>query len=529
MTVTARRLTDGAVIAGLMAASAALSLATIANRPETTSTAFLFQDEGLNLVVADTLLSGGSLYRDVAYLYGPIPAYLHAGFAAVFGNTPIAYVRLLVLISCLDVGLAYALLRRAAGVPIATAMTVGGIFTLALIPGSIVGGLTSSIYVPLERTVLLLLALAWEPPVARHVGRSLLIGSILGMWQGVRFGAAVVAGGSILLIDATYLAASGISQSILRGWARSLGAIAAGFVGLQLMWIVCAFSTLPREMAWDTVWPVYLLRSYSSWVTPEIRWLQWLGWRFMIAQYLVPLTAAVLGLVGLAGWVIAVRRDANPGLPGGVASAGAIFIPLCFFGIGCFGYFRTVFHFRQFMWALIPAAAWQLQRRGAALRIATAVLWAPGTATMFRHALLSAAIAPPMVTVSLPSGGTIAASPPLAKRVEFLQKFISTETAGAPVMYLAGAGGWYGAYKIPHATRHVWFEGFDVIRPYEEQAFLESLNRTAALIACDRIDKPWPSADGLPVLPFPPPIADAIRQRLVFWTSEAGCRVYRIR
>ena len=73
MTVEARRLTDGAVIAGLMAASAALSLATIANRPETTNTAFLFQDQGLNLVVADTLLSGGCLYRDVAFLYGPIP------------------------------------------------------------------------------------------------------------------------------------------------------------------------------------------------------------------------------------------------------------------------------------------------------------------------------------------------------------------------------------------------------------------------------------------------------------------------
>jgi hypothetical protein len=529
MTVAARRLTDGAVIAGLMAASAALSLATIANRPETTNTAFLFQDQGLNLVVADTLLSGGSLYRDVVYLYGPIPAYLHAGFAALFGNTPIAYVRLLMLISCLDVGLAYALMRRAAGIPVATAMTVGGIFTLALIPGSIVGGLTSSVYVPLERTVLLLLALAWEAPVARGAGRSFLLGSILGTLQGVRFGAAAIAGASILLIDVLYVATAGILPSALRAWARSLAAIAAGFIGLELIWIVHAFSTLPAEIASDTVWPVYLLRSYSSWVTSEIRWLQWLGWRFMIVQYLVPLTAGVLGLVGLAGWVIGVRRDAGRGLHDGVASAGAIFIPLCFYGLACFGYFRQVFHFRQFMWALVPAAAWELQRRGATLRIATTVLWAPGAVAMFRYALLSAAMAPATVTVSLPSGGTIAATPALADRIAFLKRFTSTETAGAPVMYLAGGGGWYGAYKIPHATRHVWFEGFDVIRPYEEQAFLEALNRTAALIVCDRNDQTWPSAGGLPVLPFPPSIADAIRQRLVFWTSGAGCRVYHIR
>jgi hypothetical protein len=57
-----------------------------------------------------------------------------------------------------------------------------------------------------------------------------------------------------------------------------------------------------------------------------------------------------------------------------VALAGAIFIPLFFFGVGCFGYFRTVFHFRQFMWALIPAAAWELQRRGTAARVVTAAI-----------------------------------------------------------------------------------------------------------------------------------------------------------
>jgi hypothetical protein len=528
MTVTARRLTDGAVIAGLMAAGAALSLATIANRPETTGTAYLFQDEGLNLVVADTLLSGGSLYRDIAFLYGPIPAYVHAGVAALFGNTPYAYLRLLVLISCLDVGLAYALLRRAAAIPVATAITVGGIFTLALTPGSIVGGLTSSVYVPLERTVLLLLALAWEAPGVRGLGRSVLIGLILGTWQGVRFGAAAVAGASILLIDLIYLAAAGISPSALRDWARSLAAIAVGFIALELVWIVSAFSTLPSEIASDTVWPVYLLRSYSSWVTPEIRWPQWLGWRFMIAQYLVPLTAAVLGLAGLTGWVAAVRRQASRGTSAGVVSAGAVFIPLCFYLLGCFGYFRTVFHFRQFMWALIPAAAWELQRRGAATRIATAALWSPGAATMFRHALLAGAMAP-MVAVSLPSGGTIGATPALADRIAFLKRFTSTEAAGAPVIYLAGGGGWYGAYQIPHATRHVWFEGFDTIRPYEERAFLEALNRTPALIVCDRNDQTWPSAGGLPVLPFPPSIADAIRKRLVPWTSGAGCRVYHIR
>ena len=271
-----------------------------------------------------------------------------------------------------------------------------------------------------------------------------------------------------------------------------------------------------------------LLRSYSSWVTSEIRWLQWLGWRFMVAQYLVPLTAAVLGLAGLAGWVIAVRRDADRGASGGSPGRRDIH-PVVFLWTRLLRLFPDRVHFRQFMWALIPATAWALQPRGTATRIATAAISGPGAVTMFRHTLLAAAIAPPMVTVSLPSGGTIAATPALAERIAFLKAFTSTETAGAPVMYLAGGGGWYAAFKVPHATRHVWFEGFDVIRPYEEQAFLEALDRTAALIVCDRNDQPWPSAGGLPVLPFPPSIADAIRQRLVLWTSGAGCRVYHIR
>ena len=60
---------------------------------------YLFGDEGHNLLVADTLLSGGRLYRDVFSQYGPIPAYLHALFARILGNTPFAYLSYLALVS----------------------------------------------------------------------------------------------------------------------------------------------------------------------------------------------------------------------------------------------------------------------------------------------------------------------------------------------------------------------------------------------------------------------------------------------
>ena len=67
---------------------------------------FLFDDEGQNLLIVHTILSGGALYRDVYSQYGPIPAYVHALVARVFGNTPLVYLSLLAVVSSANVGLA---------------------------------------------------------------------------------------------------------------------------------------------------------------------------------------------------------------------------------------------------------------------------------------------------------------------------------------------------------------------------------------------------------------------------------------
>jgi hypothetical protein len=246
----------------------------------------------------------------------------------------------------------------------------------------------------------------------------------------------------------------------------------------------------------------------------------------VITQYLLPASAAVIGLVAVARWVITLRhapvryRD---------ALAGGTFIPLFFFILACFGFFRHVFHFRQFMWALVPATAWLIERSPNFVRWTTALLWAPGLLTMLRSALLASTIVPATVALTLPSGGTLHAAPALADRVAFLERFASNDARGLPIVYLAGASGWYAAYRISHATRHTWWEGFDAPRPYEQQAFLDSLSHTAALIVCDRDGQAWPSESGLPALPFSPKLADAIRPRLVFWMNQAGCHVYHIR
>jgi hypothetical protein len=494
----------------------ALSIATIVHRPQSTiNTAFVFQDEGLNLLVASELASGAVLYRDLAYPYGPIPAYAHAAFAALFGNTPLAYLWFVSLLSSATIGLSYWVIRRAAAVPTAAFVAFVGMITAAIVPGSLIGGQTTAAYVSFERAMLLLAALLWRAPAWRPAKQSIAIGVALGVWQGVRFGGALVAGASVVVLDAASLVSSRVDRPAVATWLRSLAAIAAGFAVVEAAWIAIAFAMLPPAVARDTIWPSYMLETYAGWVTAEFRWLPWAGWRLFVAQYLVPCSAGLLGAIGLYRWSAGQgQRD-----------DGALFLPLIFFAVGCASYFRQVHHFRQFMWTLVPASAWELQRRGVTWRTALAVLWAPAFVTLLRSSL-SAGAAPALVSVALPAGGTIVATPPLAARLEFLQRFVASEAANAAVIYLDSGAGWYNAYRVPHATRHVWFAGFDAVRPYEEGGFVDALDRTAAVIECEKDDRPVNGSE--PRLPFSPAINGALRPRLHLWTAGAGCRIYRL-
>jgi hypothetical protein len=534
---------DTVAVVVLGAAGFGLSTAAIVGRSGASqSIGFLFGDEGHNLLVAHTLLSGGSLYSSVFYPYGPIPAYAHAAAAWIFGNTPLAYLFFLAAVSALNVGLAYTLIRRAANRPVAVFVAVMGVLPLGLVPGSLVGGYTVSAYIPIERTMLLLVALAWTGPGGRSLGRSILIGCLLGAWQGVRFGGAAVAGGAILVIDAVSVgmegpggegaARRGFRMASLRAWAGSLLAIGAAFCAVEVAWTIYAFSTLPRGPALDVLWPWFMLQSYS-WVPVALRWLSWGGWRLMLGQYLLPLSAVALGLVGLRRWsAVAPGSATDSRVRSAWADQGAVFVLMCFYGIGCCFYFRMVHHFRGFLWALVPAAAWELQRRGGVVRAGVACLWFPGFATMLRAILAPAVAVSPLVTVRLPSGGAIHTSAPMPERIRFLDRF-AAEVPGAPVLFVPGrygsASGWYYAYHVAHATRHTWFFAPNLIRPYEEAAFIEALSRTVAFIECDDDQGNGVLAGRGLDLVFPPAVSRVILSRMEPWKSEAGCRIHHLR
>jgi hypothetical protein len=514
---------DAAALVGFCAASVALSAAAIVRRPDLVMGAdFLFQDVGHNLLVADRLLSGQSLYRDVFYPYGPISAYIYTATAFLFGNTPTTYLALLAAISGVNACLAFILVRRAAG--LTTAILVGiGLLALLPIPGAIAGGFTVSPHLVLERTLLLVVALCWAP-IGRTRRSSVLLGATLGVWQGVKFGGALPAGAAIVLLDTLSVLALGLSQSRLRAMVGSWLWILAAFVAIELGWVFLAFRTGPPALALDIMFPLYIFRAYSV-VTPDIRWPLWAGWRLAVGQYLLPLSAGAVAVVGFFSWLRSLRRGTHAESDG-QATGGGIFVPLLFFAISTFTYFRHVYHFQQFLWALVPAAAWQLHRVASMARMAALLAWAPGLLMVLRSACLTL---PPkaMVHVSLPTGGSIMVDPLMATRIAFLRKLASEEADGAAVLYVPIGSGWQFAFRVPSTTRHTWFFAPQVVRPFEEDDFLRSLDQARALVTCD---VPGTPEKPLPVFfPLPPEIAAEAYRHVEPWMVGAGCRVFRIR
>ena len=219
----------------------------------------------------------------------------------------------------------------------------------------------------------------------------------------------------------------------------------------------------------------------------------WAGWRLAVGQYLLPFGASAVAVVGFFNWLRSLRRGTHAGSDG-QATGGGIFEPLLFFAISTFTYFRHVYHFQQFLWALVPAAAWQLQRVAPMARTAALLAWAPGLLIVLRSACLTL---PPkaMVHVSLPAGGNIMVDPLMATRISFLRRLASEEAGGAPGPYAPMGSGWHFAYRVPSTTRHTWFFAPQVVRPYEQDDFLRSLDRTSALVTCD--------VPGTPETPLP--------------------------
>src|ERR1043166_7121179 len=142
-------------------------------------------------------------------------------------------------------------MRRAADAGVAAFVTLVGIVTTTIEPGSLIGGLTTAAYVPVERAALLACALCWTSPHRRTNRHAIAIGAVLGLWQAIRFGGAFVAGAAILIVDACSIAADPAMRRSIASWLRSSALIAATFIAFEVLWIALAFGALPRGVARD--------------------------------------------------------------------------------------------------------------------------------------------------------------------------------------------------------------------------------------------------------------------------------------
>ena len=530
-------LADRLLVSLLLLTGAAIGTAAIVVRPDLTRGAgFLFGDEGFSLYVAEQLLRGRALYVDVAYMYGFVPAFLYAGWAFVFGNTPSAYLAFHLVVSLANTALAYALVRRFAATPTAALVCFAGLLPLLIVPGAIVGGYISSPYQPLERTLMLVAALVWRSPLERTPARGAALGALLGSFHAIRFGTGAFMLLAVLLVDAAVILFR--RRGRRQEWIRAAGALVAAFLAMEAVIVALLFAWLPVSIAADVAWPAYMLRAFDE--ASAHRWPAWEGWRAFAGQYLTVLSAVALTIAAFAlrPWstggsrplpaASAFRRQIEgPPLHG--EHAAALFVCAVFFLFGCLWFFRSVHHFRQFAWTLVIPAAWALQRHSS-LRALACVLWLPMCALLLR----SVAVTPPHAfeSVTLADGGTVALPAHARQRVETLARLLQNEGSGAAAaLMIPNGAGFHAAFDVPAAGRHVFFfQG--AVQPDEIPRTIAQFREVRALVVCapGEPDAANPR-ESLNLFPsyFPRELANSLQSRIAkrVW-SDGDCGLFRL-
>lgn len=490
---------------------AALSLcvsgAFILGRPELyQSAAFLFGDDGMNLLAADRLIHGTRLYAQLAYPYGPIPIRIYAELSRLTGNTPSAYLWTLAAGSACSVWLASWLISRAVGARLTIAIAIVALVPTMPIPGAFIGGYTSSIYYPFERLVLLVILLLWRPLTERSLARSAAIGALCGLGQGVRFGTMPVLFAAVVLMDVPALLRSRSRAGAL----RSIGCCLAALATAEVVWTVWAFSSLPAGVARQFLWPTQLWETHQTSGMP--RYPSWHGWRAATTQYLMPGAAFVLAMFACVRHEVRQWRGTHDD-----AYDGAAAVATCFYLLGVLGFFRDEHHFRQFAWLLVVGAAPAVRdvipiAKAACGLVCAPALW-PIVTGLVAHAPAD------LVRVTVPRGYELLLSSTFAARVDFLAPFAHD----GPVIFMPNGTGWLYGYGVPYATRHAWFYSPTVVRSFETDAFLRDASQARVVIDC---------ADDLHAAaewPLPDDLRRRLQSEFVKSSSGAGCRVWKHR
>ena len=442
---------------------------------------FLFQDQGVNLYLADRLLDGEMLYRDVASQYGPVPAYGYALFAWIFGNSVETYFLWLALGSTVTMLLAYLAMVRFASAATSVVVTLFVVLPWALVPGSNVAGFTSNAYIPVEQICLLLVVLAWTPPTRRSLRRAAAMGALLGLWQSVKFGGAIFFVPAILLADVIYLAAAHRGEAVreLRGLAVRTAVMLGVLPAVEAVRVGALYAAMPAEVAFDAAWPAYLVEAYDT--LPQFMYMR-NSWRYFVDRAQLGAIPILLALAGLV-WSVSRASRSDEGRRD-LAGCLTLSLGLFFYAFASLRYFAHVPLFLQYFWCALFGGALFLDRLRLPFRVVIALLLTPGIFYVAKNVYWTPRDAQ-VEGYRTPSGDVLYLHAGEVRRVEAIRRAIPAGESGPlPVLFVARdltGSGFATLFDLPAPLRTHWFiRGF--VRPYEERELLEFLRGPHALV-----------------------------------------------
>ena len=462
---------------------------------------FVFHDNSYALFTADQLLAGKLIFRDVFYQYGVLTAYLHAAWAALFGNTIFAYWHLAQFLTCLGIVELWLLLRRTQRTWPALVFGTIILFPYFLVPGGLAGGVGASVYVALERICLLSIALAWRPPATRSFGSALSIGLLLGAMQWVKFGGAFVAGVSLLLSDVLILSYAPEEKKGWLHWLTISSLTLLGFLLIEGSLIVLAYVSLPAQLASEILWPSWMVQNYEAYRYKSVPIWHWFNFNYFVGVQMPMVAAGVASLVFICH--LLVRRKAGPEERSRrVSWAGPPLLFLIFFVLALIIYLPHMWVTMPYVWLILLPAAFFLQNAPRFCQGIFLVCCFPAFLLSVKGVLYPQR-AGQLREVHL-ANDTLCLPPETADRLANLQRVLDLlerehEDHGPGRLAILGfpiGSGFHHFLGYPAATRHAWFmPGF--IQPREEDAFLKSLDRTLAVIVFfpDRSQPDPPSPD----------------------------------
>ena len=442
---------------------------------------FIFRDAGHVLTLADELLNGRMLYRDIFYQYGPVSAWFYASIAAVFGNSPATLLTLQQVLSLVVAALAYRLLRSALPQTQTILFLIVGLFPLLLLPGSSLADFSGLDYVSWERILLLAIALAWKPPQERTGWYAVTQGGLLGSLQLVKFGSAFIAGAALLLVDLLYLKEFATDRSSRRKWLIINLTLLAAFAVVEGGLIMVAFGLLPNQIAWDTIWPYFMLQSYASYVIGAERWPIWQNMGYFVVAQLPAITALLL--IGYSAFRHA-RRSTVSSVVAGDRSFGGFAFLAAFFLIGLTIYFQHVWHIYQYLWTIMLAAGWGIRYARLPFQAALLAIWLPAFLVSAR-AVLPRRPTPELVLETFPNGDRLWLETKVQAQLATLREYLLTRRSAASgdlkIMLFPDAGGLHHFFESPPRTRFFWFTG-GLVQKNDEAQFLEDFSALDAVV-----------------------------------------------